>query len=1205
MKPGRTTAAPPPPAEAPAPAAPAVPFFRRADWAAFWTVFAVSFGVYFHTLAPTVTLEDCGELAVASDYLGVPHPPGYPIWTLATWFFQWIFHWVKYYGQPDSSWALVARSFADLFTPGSAGHPNPAWSVGLCSAFFGAMACAVLAMLVSRSGADMLRGVRRFTDVLGESTETLFCWVGGVAGGLILAFSPVLWSQSVIVEVYALNAFFQVLVILFLYRWMARPKDVRWLYWMAFAFGLGVTNHQTLLFLALALVAGVLVRDRDLFRDFVIVGAGLAALVAVNIWATETDHQAWKWTQGPGSPAFWIYSVLAVAIPVAGAFLLPRGRTVCWTVLLLELGLSFYLYLGFAAEQNPPMNWAYPRTWEGFLHAVGRGQYERIRPMDVFSFYFVEQVGIYLQDLRRQFGLPILLAGLLPFAAWRVNAGGRRLSAFHPALALSAAAVLLSLLEEALRRQGLPAGDLSVRGVIWAYRLLTALVAVIGAAGLFSAVAAYLRSLSRSAAALDRPDRWTALALLGLAAVIVAFAARWAVVAIGGYLLLLAVVDRLLSRPRGDDAGPFLAAGLLGAAALGLVHIDLQILRHVFTPGLSGIERGALFAFLVATHAFAGLVAALTRRPWEMDLEVSPEHQRWLLATMAGFVAVSIIFLTILNNAMDVQTQFIGRVQFIQSHAVYALWLGYGVVFAAIFVEMLARGRRWARTVVAAAGLLTPGLLLWKNAFDDQHIALFGGAEQNGHDFGWQYGSWQLEGAPAILRDLDPAERAAYPDPDYPPPMEKDAIFFGGTDPGRFVPTYMIYSADVRPDVYLITQNALADGMYMNVMRDLYGDRIWIPSAVDSNLAFQQYVEQIRSGQIQAGADVSFKDNRVSVQGVGGVMQINGLLCKAIFDRNKFRHAFYVEESYIIAWMYPYLEPHGLIMKINAEPIELTPAAIRRDRAFWDWYSRRLLDNRRFTRDIVARKTFSKLRSAIAGIYTHRGLFAEAEYAFRQSIALYPLSPEANFRLAEVYLKQNRIDAAIEVIENLGRQDPHNDKVADFARQLHGMARVQARIGELERVKATGRVPIEQALELTELYARSLAARPLEEMVASFCAQADTPASVLVRVGQICFDARRADLLERVLRTLTQRQPGDIRAWIDLAAVQVNLNRMDDALASIHSAIEHGGEPVRDHLRTDARFQALRMSPEFQRLVPPVGPARSPLVPDSLKGILR
>ncbi|MBN2560516.1 MAG: DUF2723 domain-containing protein, partial [Phycisphaerae bacterium] len=172
-------------------------FFRKADWGAFWTAFLVALAVYGYTLAPTVSLEDSGELAVASDYMGVPHPPGYPIWSLVTWFFQWIFEWVKYYGQP-----------------------NPAWSVALSSAVFGALAAGLLAMLISRSGADMIRGLKHATEVLGYSTETILCWVGGVTGGLLFAFSPVLWSQSVIVEVYSLNAFFMVIILLLMYRWV-------------------------------------------------------------------------------------------------------------------------------------------------------------------------------------------------------------------------------------------------------------------------------------------------------------------------------------------------------------------------------------------------------------------------------------------------------------------------------------------------------------------------------------------------------------------------------------------------------------------------------------------------------------------------------------------------------------------------------------------------------------------------------------------------------------------------------------------------------------------------------------------------------------------------------------------------------------------------------------------------------------------------
>ena len=68
------------------------------------------------------------------------------------------------------------------------------------------------------------------------------------------------------------------------------------------------------------------------------------------------------------------------------------------------------------------------------------------------------------------------------------------------------------------------------------------------------------------------------------------------------------------------------------------------------------------------------------------------------------------------------------------------------------------------------------------------------------------------------------------------PEMTKDAVLFGGTDPGRFCPTYTIFCESFTPhdcqpledqnfdrrDVYIITQNALADGTYLCYIRAHY-----------------------------------------------------------------------------------------------------------------------------------------------------------------------------------------------------------------------------------------------------------------------------------------------------------------------------------------------------------------------------------------------
>ena len=88
------------------PAKPDGPFFRRVDWAAALAATLISLGVYLYTLAPDVTLEDSGELAVGSMYAGVPHPPGYPMWTI----YSWVFTKILPFSNTPGAWPSVPRS---------------------------------------------------------------------------------------------------------------------------------------------------------------------------------------------------------------------------------------------------------------------------------------------------------------------------------------------------------------------------------------------------------------------------------------------------------------------------------------------------------------------------------------------------------------------------------------------------------------------------------------------------------------------------------------------------------------------------------------------------------------------------------------------------------------------------------------------------------------------------------------------------------------------------------------------------------------------------------------------------------------------------------------------------------------------------------------------------------------------------------------
>ena len=52
-------------------------------WIAACALVLITFGVYLHTLGPSlVPYRDTGEIATSVTRLGVLHPPGYPMYTL-------------------------------------------------------------------------------------------------------------------------------------------------------------------------------------------------------------------------------------------------------------------------------------------------------------------------------------------------------------------------------------------------------------------------------------------------------------------------------------------------------------------------------------------------------------------------------------------------------------------------------------------------------------------------------------------------------------------------------------------------------------------------------------------------------------------------------------------------------------------------------------------------------------------------------------------------------------------------------------------------------------------------------------------------------------------------------------------------------------------------------------------------------------------
>ena len=443
-------------------------FFHRVDWIAGLLATLISFGVYLYTLAPNVTLEDSGELAVGSMYAGVPHPPGYPLWTIYSWVFTKIL--------PFS---------------------NIAWRVAVSSAFAAALSCGIIAMMVSRGSMLMLEGMTQFRNFAGRQRQWL-CLIAGLSAGLILGFNGFMWSQAVIVEVYTLGILTFAMTLIFMMRWFFIPEKRLYLYLAYFSFGLCFTNHQTLIIAAVGLEFLVLLADKKLGRDFLVcncalyivglvlslktaddptsgnqglfalynlVGSGLmATLLAVTVrmprasisalvgvayfsaaimfgigWDTFLEKQ--RLAEASSMVKLWaLLNIILLATLITYSWVnrvkkeagllanwMPMLNTrACWIA-----GAALYLYMPIASMTNPPMNWAYPRTTQGFKHAITRGQYDRIDSSSLTKMFIDHthmgeqkrasgfnggQVSIYLDEARQEFSLSYMALALIPLA---------------------------------------------------------------------------------------------------------------------------------------------------------------------------------------------------------------------------------------------------------------------------------------------------------------------------------------------------------------------------------------------------------------------------------------------------------------------------------------------------------------------------------------------------------------------------------------------------------------------------------------------------------------------------------------------------------------------------------------------------------------------------------------------------------------------
>jgi hypothetical protein len=285
-------------------------------WAALTSL--IVFAIYLATLAPTTAFWDTSEYIAAARVLGVPHPPGNPLFVIMAHVFGLI--------PLAASYAVRINLFAAVTSAAAAG----------------------LWFLVAER---WLRGI---------VPERWPRYAAAFAGILVGATSWTVWNQSTVNEkVYTLSLLSIAVVMWLVVRWgddePGTHRD-RWLVLIAYVMALTSTNHLMGVLALPALAVYVLWTDwRTVLRPWAVVTFWALLLAVSGKW---TDMFLGGTMQVP---------LIVATLGIFGYALWtsPRDPLVYLGLTAVIVGISLnYLWLPMRAGQYPPINEGEP---VGFL----------------------------------------------------------------------------------------------------------------------------------------------------------------------------------------------------------------------------------------------------------------------------------------------------------------------------------------------------------------------------------------------------------------------------------------------------------------------------------------------------------------------------------------------------------------------------------------------------------------------------------------------------------------------------------------------------------------------------------------------------------------------------------------------------------------------------------------------------------------------
>jgi hypothetical protein len=352
-------------------------------------VFVVCWVGYIITISPSVTFWDAGEFLAASQALGVPHPPGTPLFT------------------------FLSNTWARLFPVG-----EYAFRVGVMVAACAALSAALfyLVVLESMGGRETAENGSAATSAHGAA----------LAAALVSAFTFTVWQSANEAEVYMLASLLVSATALSALRWRSRrgtSGGTKYLLLAVYLAALSVGVHLLGLLVGPALIVFVWHQlwrhphqDRSVRRAEV---GQLAVLVGVWLLLVAV---------GLGSGGLLMVAGLAVVLGLAIAWMRGAAPFALAALAVSAVGVTTYAYIYIRAGLAPAINMGDASTWDGLAALIARKQYPARLPWDNPLFLSgpdnpgrtLELVGLqilnYLQYFDWQWSRG--LAATQPYLAW-------------------------------------------------------------------------------------------------------------------------------------------------------------------------------------------------------------------------------------------------------------------------------------------------------------------------------------------------------------------------------------------------------------------------------------------------------------------------------------------------------------------------------------------------------------------------------------------------------------------------------------------------------------------------------------------------------------------------------------------------------------------------------------------------------------------